>query len=145
MNAFLDTNLFVYATYPQFPQFPKARDFLKSCMEGPHTWSLSWSVVYEYLRVVTHPALFSEDVLSFPKALENVTRFLSSPHVEMIQETTEHTRHLEETARGPQTLSGNILHDAHIVVLMKEHDLQTIYTADTDFNRFKNIEAVNPL
>lgn len=145
MRAFIDTNIFVYATSTKFPQFARCRDFLKSCLAGWDSWFVSWGVVYEYLGVVTRPHLFPDAVLSLSEAIENILHFIQSPQVEVIQETPEHVRYLQEVDLESQPVSGRIIHDAHIVVLMKEHDLRTIYTADADFNRFKGIEAINPL
>lgn len=145
MRAAIDTNIFVYATYSSFPQFRIARDFLKLCVEGTDLWYVSWGVVYEYLRVVTHRQIFPEETLSFDLALANVLQFSSSPHVEFIAETADHPKALENLKKENSSLAGNILHDAHLVVLMREHDLSTIYTADTDFHRFKNISVTNPL
>ena len=145
MRVFIDTNVFVYATYPQFPQHIACRDFLKECLTGSDAWYLSWGVIYEYLRVVTHPKLFGGEGLSFSGALENVLLFLSSSHVEILQETAEHVRTLQALEFEYQPLGGNILHDAHNVCLMREHNLSKIATVDTDFHRFKGIKVVNPL
>lgn len=145
MRAYVDTNIFVYATYPSYPQHEKARNFLKACADGSDTWFLSWGVVYEYLRVVTHPGLFSKERISFPKAVENVLRFTSSKNVELLTETPEHTKLLSALTQEMKTISGNLLHDAHHAVLMREHDLKKIFTTDTDFHRFAGLEVVDPL
>jgi predicted nucleic acid-binding protein len=42
-------------------------------------------------------------------------------------------------------LRGNLLHDAHTAVLMREHGIRTIYTRDSDFHRFPFLEVVDPL
>lgn len=144
MRALIDTNIFVYASFSGFPQFAQARDFLKSCFQSADSWYLSWSVIYEYLRVVTHRQLVDQ-TLSFPQALENVFKFTASPAVTILQETSDHPKHLEELGRENSHLSGNIVHDVHLVILMREHDLNTIYTADSDFHRFKKIKVINPL
>lgn len=144
MRALVDTNIFVYASYSTFPEYRQARAFLKACLEGTDLWSLSWGVIYEYLSVVTHPGLFKPEVLSLKEAVENVTRFTSSPNVEILQETMEHPHHLDQLSQQSRPPLGGQLHDAHIVLLMHEHDLKTIYTADSDFFRFSGIEVINP-
>jgi predicted nucleic acid-binding protein len=35
--------------------------------------------------------------------------------------------------------------DAHTVALMREHGVRVIYTRDTDFHRFPDLEARDPL
>lgn len=145
MRAFIDTNIFVYATYPEFPQYEKALAFLKSCLKGHDSWYVSWGVIYEYLRVVTHPGLFTGERLSLLAAIENVRKFVSSPQVEILTETPEHLDRLEDLAKESQQLAGNILHDAHSVVMMREHEVTTIISTDTDFHRFNQIKVMNPL
>lgn len=145
MRTFIDTNVFVYASYLAFPQYSKCREFLRSCLEGSNSWYLSWGVIYEYLSVVTHSKLFSNEVLSLQQAIQNVLRFASAPNVDILQETAEHTRYLEALTEELQPVSGGLLHDAHSVALMREHDLKTICSSDSDFHRFKGIEVSNPL
>lgn len=144
MRAFIDTNIFVYATYPKFKEHAKAIPFLKQCLEEKDLWYTSWGIIYEYLRVVTHPYLFSGETLSLAKALANVEKFCAASNVEIIQETSNHWTILKETNNSFSTLRRNLLHDVHMIILMREHDIKKIYTADTDFHRFPDIEVINP-
>ena len=41
--------------------------------------------------------------------------------------------------------SGNLFHDIETAVLMREHGVREIVTADVDFLRFKFLRVVNPL
>ena len=145
MKSFIDTNLFVYASYRRYPQHEKAKTFLKGCTEGVDRYYLSWGVAYEYLRLVTHPKLFVGETLTFEKALKNVLQFMDFPTVEILQETAEHSKCLSQLEKEGVLLQGNLLHDAHSVALMKEHDIRRIYTADTDFHKFKGLQVVNPV
>ena len=145
LRSFVDTNIFIYATYPSLPQYSQCREFLRSCLNGSDLWYLSWGVIYEYLRVVTHPRVFSKMTMTLLEAIENVFQFSRSSNVEILQETSAHFRYLKDLCHESNPVYGGILHDAHVVALMREHDIQTIYTADTDFNRFKGIEAISPL
>lgn len=145
MRAFIDTNLFVYASYPQFHEHEKALQFLKGCLQGKDLWYISWGVIYEYLRVVTHPALFTGERISLSAALENVKKFCQGSNVEVLVETADHLDQLEGIVLQKGGWQGNLLHDVHTIVLMKEHDIRKIYTADTDFHRFAEVEVVNPI
>jgi predicted nucleic acid-binding protein len=42
-------------------------------------------------------------------------------------------------------LRGNLLHDAHTAILMREHGIRRIYTRDADFHRFRFLEVLDPL
>lgn len=145
MRAFIDTNIFVYATYPRFKEYPRAIQFLRQCLEEKDLWYMSWGIIYEYLRVVTHPYLFSGETISLTKALENVEKFCGAPNLEIIQETSMHQALLREGSNNLLPLRGNLLHDVHTIILMREHDIKKIYTADTDFHRFPGVEVVNPV
>jgi hypothetical protein len=39
---------------------------------------------------------------------------------------------------------GNLVHDAHTAILMREHGIHEIYTRDTDFHRFSVLRVVYP-
>lgn len=145
MKAFIDTNIFVYATYPSFVQNVAATAFLKKCLAGHDPLFLSWGVIYEYLSVATNPRLFIGDTLPFDRAVENMLQVTAAPNVEVLSESADHFPLLKDLQREGNTLQGRLLHDAHSVVLMRENDIKTIYTCDTDFNRFKGIEVLNPL
>lgn len=41
--------------------------------------------------------------------------------------------------------SGNLFFDVRTAVLMREHGVRRIYTTDTDFLQFDDLEVVNPL
>ena len=42
-------------------------------------------------------------------------------------------------------LRGNILHDVHTAVIMRENGINQIYTRDTDFARFPFLTIIDPL
>jgi predicted nucleic acid-binding protein len=60
-------------------------------------------------------------------------------------ETDRHSEVLEELSRLHPRVSGNLVHDFHTAVLMKEHGIAEIRTADTDFHQFPFLRVVNPL
>lgn len=70
---------------------------------------------------------------------------LASPACHLLVETDRHPQVLDELVTSHPDLSGNLMHDLHTVALMKEHGVTEIRTADTDFRRFPEIRAVNPL
>lgn len=39
----------------------------------------------------------------------------------------------------------NLVHDSHIVALMRQHGVTIIYTNDSDFHRFAGIDVIDPL
>lgn len=145
MRACIDTNIFVYATYPSYSEHVAARTFLRNCLGGSDEFVLTWGIIYEYLRVVTHPKLFLGNIISFDVASKNVEGFCAATNVHVMSETDTHWDSLRIVAKQSGKPKGNILHDCHIVALMREHDVPRIYTADADFRLFEGLEVVDPL
>jgi predicted nucleic acid-binding protein len=40
--------------------------------------------------------------------------------------------------------AGNLVHDAHIAALLREHGVEEIWTADRDFVRFPGLRVHDP-
>ena len=59
--------------------------------------------------------------------------------------TERHADVAEQVITELPWLAGNLLHDAHTAVLMREHGIRRICTRDTDFHRFAFLEVVDPL
>ncbi len=70
---------------------------------------------------------------------------LSSPGLDVLVASERHPAIAAEVLQAVPHLSGNILHDVHTAVLMREHGIKTIYTRDTDFHRFPFLETVDPV
>jgi toxin-antitoxin system PIN domain toxin len=140
----VDTNLLLYAVNPDSADHDPAYALLEEWRAGDRPWFLTWKIVYEFLRVSTHPSVFS-DPLDLPTAREWLRILLESPVGSVLTETELHDQVLDEVLRLHPRLAGNVLHDLHIAVLMREHGVSEIRTADTDFHQFRFLEVVNPL
>ncbi len=103
---------------------------------------LTWPCIYEYLRVVTHPRVFDPPTPT-PEAWESVEALMDSRSVMLVSEGERHKEILDDLPRTT-SLSGNILHDAHIAALLIEHGVDEILTADEDFRRFPRLKVTNP-
>ena len=68
---------------------------------------------------------------------------LGSPSLVLLSETGRHPAILEEVLRESGA-SGNLVHDAHIAALCREHGVRELLTADADFARFRGFEVANP-
>lgn len=76
-------------------------------------------------------------------ARADLRAILGSPSLLLLSETDRHAAILEEVLRESGT-SGNLVHDAHIAALCREHGVRELLTADADFARFRGIEVANP-
>lgn len=139
----VDTNILVYAHFERYPQHEAARSFCAERLLGRHEWCLGWQVVYEYIRIVTHPRVHKEP-LSLGEALSDLAPYLGSEHCHVLTQTPMHSHVLELVAQSQPGVSGNIIHDLHYAVLLKEHNVRKIVTADSDFRRFDFLEVVDP-
>jgi len=138
----IDTNLLVHARREEAPFHDQARRILRGLAEGGEPWGLPWPCVYEFLRVVTHPRVFQPPT-DLDAAVEDVTSLLESPSVVLLGEGPGHLAHLRPAVTGGRA-SGNLVHDAHIAALLREHGVEEIWTADRDFARFPGVRMRDP-
>lgn len=140
----VDTNLLLYAVNPDAPQHDRIRGLLNAWREGNRPWFLTWSIVYEFLRVSTHSRVFTTP-LDLPAAQSWIDILLAGRSGNILVATERHSAVLAEIVKTHPTLRGNPVHDLHIATVMKEHGIEEIQTADSDFNRFKFLNVMNPL
>ncbi len=140
----VDTNVLVYAADRASAGHDVCRARLEEWRRQSAAWYLTWGIVYEFLRVITHPR-----VLRNPWTVAEAWRFVdairASPGLGLLVQTERHAAVAHEVLTGVPHLSGNLLYDAKTAVLMCEHGIRTIYTRDTDFHRFPFLEPVDPL
>ena len=140
----VDTNVLLYAADRDSEFHVPCRDLLEVLREDTVPSYLSWNICYEFLRVSTHPRVFRSPWDS-RLAWSFIDSILASPGFALLTETTRHQAILEQTIAELPGLRGNILHDVHTAVIMRENGLTQIYTRDTDFARFPFLTIVDPL
>lgn len=140
----VDTNVLVFAADEDSPYHRRCLERLNLWRRQAGAWYLTWGIVYEFLRITTHPRVMRKpwDALH---AWQFVSALLASPGLDVLVATDRHASVVEQVlAKSPQ-LSGNLMHDAHTAILMQEHGVRQIYTRDTDFHRFPFLEPLDPL
>jgi len=140
----VDTNILVYALNQGCQEYEPARNFVDECRRSTGPWYSTWSILYELLRVTTHPRIFSQP-LTAQQAWDFIGLLLESPGLSVLVEGTHHTEVAVSTIQEVKGLRGNLFHDAHTAILMREHGIRRIYTRDTDFHRFPFLEVLDPL
>lgn len=140
----VDTNILLYAAERSFPEHQRCRDALLEWRQRVDAWYLTWSVVYEFVRVATHPKVF-EKPWSAPEAWSFIDALLAAPGLGVLVATERHADVAREVLRELPELRGNLVHDAHTAILMREHGIGEIRTRDTDFHRFGFLRVVDPL
>jgi toxin-antitoxin system PIN domain toxin len=139
----VDTNVLVYAADRDSPFHAPCRGWLGARRSGPDAWFVTWGILYEFLRVTTHPRVMRTPWDS-RRAWSFVEGLLESPGLEVLVETERHAQVAREVLDAVPTAAGNLVHDAHTAVLMREHGVRRIATRDTDFHRFPFVEPFDP-
>jgi predicted nucleic acid-binding protein len=78
-------------------------------------------------------------------AWQFVAALLASPGLAILIPTQRHSDVAAEVITELPHLAGNLMHDAHTAILMREHGIARICTRDTDFSRFPFVEVIDPL
>jgi len=144
MRFLVDTNLLIYAVNADCVEHRPARAALERWLSGTVPWSVTWGVVYEFLRVVTHPRVFRQP-LDAQQALSFLEPILAASTVTILTPTERHQAVLRETVQEFGKPAGNIFHDLHTATLMREHGVTEIMTADVDFRKFTFLTVTDPV
>lgn len=140
----VDTNILVYAADADSPFHRRAVTWLGRQRPRPDAWYLSWSIVFEFLRVTTHPRGMPRP-WKLDRAWSFVSGLLASPGLGVLVPTDRHPQVAAAVFAELPFLAGSILHDAHTAILMREHGIRRVCTRDTHFHRFPFLEVVDPL
>lgn len=142
MSQTVDTNILVYATHTASPFHERARALVEHLVAGPAIAYLLWPTVLGYLRIVTHPAILGAP-LSVDQAMANVETVLAPSHVRVTGEGDEFWPAFGRVVADARP-RGTQVPDAHLVGLMHEHAVSTIWTHDRGFRRFSGITVKDP-
>lgn len=139
----VDTNILVYAADKDSSFHKRCYELMEEWRRQPSAWYVTWGILYEFLRVITHPRVFRHP-WTVLQAWSFVEAVLISPSVGILLPTERHAEVAADVVKKLPSLSGNLLYDAQTAVLMREHGLKRIYTRDTDFHRFPFLEPIDP-
>lgn len=140
----VDTNILVYAADGDSLFHAACRDWLERQRRRPDAWYTTWAIFYEFLRVTTHPKVMRRP-WSAPEAWKFIAALIASPGLGVLAATQRHATVAEQVIAELPHLAGNLLHDAHTAILMREHGIRQICTSDTDFHRFPFLEVIDPI
>lgn len=140
----VDTNILIYAADADSPFHTASRNWLDGQRRRPDAWYTTWPIVYEFLRVTTHARVMRRP-WNVEQAWQFISKLLDSPGLGLLAPTHRHSDVAGEVFAEVPHLSGNLLHDCHTAILMREHGIRRICTRDTDFHRFPFLEVMDPL
>jgi hypothetical protein len=138
----LDVNVLLYASDALSAVHGSARRFLERAAAGGDLLCLGWPTVMSYLRTATHPGVFASP-LSPSEALGNVEALAGLSHVRLLAEEAGFLDVYREVT-GAFPVRGNLVPDAHLAALLKQHGVRTLFTRDADFRTFGFLDIRDP-
>ena len=140
----VDTNILIYAANPEAAEHSAAYELVERWRLGDTPWHLTWGIVYEFLRVITHRRVFRRPWTA-AEGIAFVEALLAAPGLIVLTPTARHGAILASVLRDTPRVSGNLFFDCQTATLMREHGVRTILTHDADFHRFRFLEVSDPL
>jgi len=137
-----DINVLLYASDSTSPVHHKAQAFLKQASAGGDLFCLGWPTVMSYLCIATHPGIFRAP-LTPAEALANVEGLAGQPRVRLLAEETGFLE-VYRAVTGSFPVRGNLVPDAHLAALLRQHGIGRIYTRDADFRKFSFLDVRDP-
>lgn len=142
MSSTVDTNVLVYAANEQAPEHAAARELLHRLAAGPALAYVLWPTLLGFLRIATHPKIFSSP-LTPAQAAASVESLISRPHVRAVGEGEGFWANYQQVA-SESPPRGNAVPDVHLVALMRQHGISRIYSRDRGLRRFDGITVIDP-
>jgi len=138
----VDTNVLLYASDDSSSFHDRAIELLRTLAAGPDLVYLFWPVALSYLRIATHPTIFRSP-LSMAEASANVDDLVCRPHIRTCGEEEGFWDAYGQVV-GATPTRGNLVPDAHLVALMRQHGVSTIWSHDRDLLKFPGIHVRDP-
>jgi len=138
----IDVNILVYAYRADSPNHQAYASWLEEVVNGDAAYGLSDVVLSGFLRVVTHPRVFTppspvKDALIFANQIRGQS------HCVAIRPREQHWDLFCRLCEGVEA-KGNLIPDAYLAALAIESGCEWI-TTDRDFSRFPGLRWRHPL
>jgi predicted nucleic acid-binding protein len=138
----VDTSVLAYAVNRFAPQHARAAQAVETLANGEAAWALPWSVVYEFLRLVTHPhatarPLKRSDAWGFTGDL------MTSPSVHVLAPGERHQAALVEVL-GMVSGDAGLPAGLETAVLLREHGVRELLSADRGMRRYRFLDVADP-
>jgi hypothetical protein len=143
MSYSIDTNILLYASNQESPHCEKAKQFMENRGNDPDLLCLTWGVLMGYQRIATHPLIF-RNPMTPQEAWGNVESLLALSRCRVIGEQEGFAGEYARIS-CQAGVKGNLVPDAHLAVILRQHGVSRIYTADADFRKFEFLQVINPL
>lgn len=136
----VDTNVLVHAHRAESPRHDRALFWLKHLAEGGVPWGLPVFCIGEFVRVVTHRAIF-DPPSTVEQATSALAALLKSPSVRILNPADDWFDNFSLMLVSANA-AGNLAFDAQIAAVCRAHGVDALLTEDRDFARFPSPRVV---
>ena len=137
-----DVNVLVYAHREDTLHHGGCRIWLEGLLNGDEAYGMSDLVLSGFLRVVTHPKVFTRPS-NVAEALAFAEQLRAQPSCVLVSPGTRHWEIFQRLCAEIDA-RGNMVPDAYLAALAIESGCEWIST-DRDFSRFKGLRWRHPL
>jgi hypothetical protein len=137
-----DVNVLVYAHRAELPEHPACRLWLEALVDADAAFGLADAVLSGFLRVVTHPRVFSRPT-PLADALAVASALRAQPNRVPLEPGPRHWSIFERLCHESR-VRGNLVADAYLAALAIESGCEWI-TTDRDYSRFPGLRWRHPL
>jgi uncharacterized protein len=127
---------------PSVPMHAAYREWLEGAVDADEAFGVSELVLSGFLRVVTHPRVFSP-----PEPIESALAFVNvlreAPNAVPVAPGNRHWQIFERLCREAG-VRGNLVPDAYLAALALESGCEWV-TTDRDYARFPGLRWRHPL
>ena len=138
----IDVNVLIYAHRDDAPNHAAMRKWLEAIVNGDQAYGISSFVLSGFLRIVTHPSIFSPPS-PMKAALEFCSEIRDQAHCVQISPGPRHWEVVAGLCRSAG-VKGNLVPDAYLAALAIESGSEWI-TTDRDYSRFPKLRWRHPL
>lgn len=135
----IDTNVLVYAHRAETALHDVALNHLTDLCENNQPWALPVPCITEFFRVVTHPKVFNPPS-KLVQALDFAKAVTEAPACRLLKPGKHYLDQFFSVMQEADA-RGNLVFDAQIVALCREHGVSKILTNDRDFERFRDVSV----
>jgi hypothetical protein len=136
----VDTNVLVYAHRSESTRHDRALLWLRHLAEGAGPWGIPVFCLGEFVRIATHRRVF-DPPSTIAQAIDAIDSLLESPSVRLLVTSAAHWSLLRAAIVAGET-AGNLVFDAQIAAVCREHGVERLLTEDRDFSRFTFLKVV---
>ena len=137
-----DVNVLVYAHREDSPHHAGCRKWVEAVVNGSESYGLSELVLSGFVRVVTHPKVFTQPS-PLADALEFTEQLRGRPNCVPVAPGRRHWEIFRELC-AEAGAKGNLVPDAYLAAMAIEAGCEWV-TTDRDFSRFKGLRWRHPL